>query len=406
MISVEEARAKLLAQISPVGAEQIALADGLGRVLAEDVKARLTHPPLAVSAMDGYALKAADAAQTPARLNVIGEAAAGHAFAGIIGSGQAVRIFTGAPVPQGADSVVMQEDAEALPGAVIIKEPAVLGRHVRPAGLDFAAGQILLPAGKRLSARDIALAAAMNVPWLKVRRRPRVAILSTGDEVVMPGDPLGESQIISSNGLGVAAIVRAAGADPIDLGIAQDDKNSLFALAEGARGADLLVTSGGVSVGDRDLVAQTLGETGLEIGFHKVAMRPGKPVMFGRFKDIPMLGLPGNPVSALVCALLYLVPALEKMQGLPDGANAPLPKLRLGADLPANDFRQDYLRARLVREADGEMTAHPFTKQDSAMMSALAGADCLIVRPPNAAASKAGEKVPVLILSAGGAFSF
>jgi molybdopterin molybdotransferase len=399
MISVAEAQARLLATIAPLGGEQVALSDAAGRVLAEDVIARRTQPPFAVSAMDGYAVRAADVATVPATLAIIGNVPAGESYDGIVGVGQAVRIFTGAPVPEGADCIVIQEDTERQGDKVLIREGAAKGRYVRPAGLDFREGGAGPKAGRRLTARDVGLAAAMNRPWLLVRRRPRVAILPTGDEVVMPGDPVGRNQIVSSNALALGALVESIGGIPVQLPIAPDDSGALQRIAEGATGADLLVTTGGASVGEHDLVRGALSATGLTIDFWTVAMRPGKPLMVGRFRDTPMIGLPGNPVSTLVCGLLFVKPALERMLGLAAGDAPPL-KARLKIPLGANDRRQDYLRARLVRSADGTLEAEPFQVQDSSMMAVLAAADCLVLRAPHAPAAAAGDWVEIMPLDA------
>ena len=397
MIPVAEAIAKVAAGCSLLPGEQVALPDALGRVLAEDVASRLTQPFADVSAMDGYAVRAADVASVPATLTLIGQSAAGHNFAGSVGPGQAVRIFTGAPVPAGADAIVIQEDTEASGSRVVVREGVAAGRYVRPAGGDFDRGDVLLRAGRVLTARDIGIAAAMNVPWLMVRRRPRVAILSTGDEVVMPGDPLGPNQIVSSNSLALAAYVRVLGGEPIGLGIARDNEDSLRTLAAGARGADLLVTIGGASVGDHDLVRRVLGEAGLALAFYTIAMRPGKPLIFGHLAGIPMLGLPGNPVSAGVCSVLFLRPALRVMQGLP-AVEATPQTARLGRDLAANDRREDYLRASLARDAEGNLVATPFERQDSNLMALFAQADCLVVRPPLAPPAPQGETVRIVRL--------
>lgn len=400
MISVEDALQRLLAPLSPLAAEQIPVADGLGRVLAEDLVARRTQPPFAVSAMDGYAVRAADVAQVPARLRIVGAAPAGSAFSGTLRPGEAVRIFTGAPVPAEADCVVIQENASREGDWVTVRESAASGRHIRPEGLDFRTGAVGLPAGRALTARDIGLAAAMNRPWLMVHRRPRVAILATGDEIVMPGDPLGPHQIVSSNALALAALVTATGGIPVQLGIAGDDAATLQRMAAGAAGTDLLVTTGGVSVGEHDLVREALARTGLDIDFWSIAMRPGKPLMVGRFQGTPMLGLPGNPVSSLICALLFLKPAMERLLGLPAHASAML-SARLAVPLAANDRRQDYLRAVRRIAADGALEVEPFAKQDSSMLSLLSRADCLIVRRPHAPAASAGEPVPIIPFAAG-----
>ncbi len=398
MISVEEAQQRLIAKIAPLGAEQVSLTEALGRVLAEDVVARRTQPPWDVSAMDGYAVRAADVAQVPVKLKVAGAVPAGQAYAGAVKPGEAVRIFTGAPVPEGADCIVIQEDTERQGELVEVREGAPKGRYVRPAGLDFRAGEVGLKAGRRLSPSDVGFAAAMNRPWLLVHRRPRVAILPTGDEVVMPGDPVGPHQIVSSNGIALAALVTACGGVPVHLAIAPDDNSALQRIAAGATGADLLLTTGGASVGDHDLVRDALGASGLALDFWTVAMRPGKPLMVGRYKDTPMIGLPGNPVSTLVCGLLFAKPAMAKMSGIAEVFEAPA-RARLKIPLETNDRRQDYLRATLSRAADGVLEAEPFKKQDSSMISLLARADCLVIRAPHAPPAKAGDWVEIVILA-------
>jgi len=400
MISVEEALRRLIEPLKPLAAEQVGLAEAFGRVLAEPVIARRTQPPAALSAMDGYAVRAADVAQVPARLRVVGAVPAGQSYDGPLNPGEAVRIFTGAPLPAGADAIVIQEDTGREGDIVIVREGAPAGRYVRPAGLDFVAGAPGIAAGRRLTARDIGLAAGMDRPWLMVHRRPRVAILSTGDEIVMPGDPIGPNQIVSSNSLALGAFVVACGGVPLQLGIAPDTPDSVRRLAEGARGADLLVTTGGASVGEHDLVKDALGVAGLELDFWQIAMRPGKPLMVGRYRDARMVGLPGNPVSTLVCALIFLKPAIERLSGLDPVAEPPV-TARLAVPLSANDRRQDYLRATLARAADGELEAKPFEKQDSSMMSLLARSDCLVVRAPLAPAAKAGERVTIIPLGGG-----
>ena len=401
MISVEEARQRILAAFAALPVETLSVDQALGRVLAEDLAARVTQPPKDVSAMDGYAVRSADVEKLPARLAIVAEIPAGRHHAKALGPGEAARIFTGAPLPPGADCIVIQEDTEAGDGAVTVKEAPPPGKWIRKAGLDFREGDIGLTAGRRLTVRDVALAAAMNHPWLPVRRRARVAILATGDEVVMPGEPLAENQIVSSNGIALAAFVEACGGEAVNLGIARDDRDSLERLARGAEGVDLLVTSGGASVGEHDLIREVLGGQGLELDFWKIAMRPGKPVMFGTLKGTPMLGLPGNPVSTLVCALVFLKPLLDRLHGL-EAAEAPRERVPLASDLAANDRRQDYLRARLVRDDSGREAALPFDRQDSSMLSRLTHADCLIVRPPEAAPCKAGEEVDIIRFFQGG----
>ncbi len=398
MIPVEEALSRILGAFSPLPAETVSLTEALGRVLAEDVTAALTQPPHDVSAMDGYAVRAADVAEVPVSLEIVAEIAAGALRREPLAPGQAARIFTGAPLPPGADAIVIQENTEAEAGRVRILRSVQAGRYVRPAGLDFRAGEIGIAAGRRLTSRDIGLAAAMNRPWLKVRRRPRVAILSTGDEVVLPGEALGESQIVASNGFSLSAFVTAAGGQAIHLGIAADDRDRLDTALDQAAGCDLLVTSGGASVGKHDLVQGALVDKGMDLDFWKIAMRPGKPLMFGRMGRTPVLGLPGNPVSSLVCALLFLRPAISALLGLAE--DLPSETALLGRDLAENDERQDYLRARLEPDAAGGLRAVPFERQDSSMLATLSRADCLIIRAPHAPPAAAGD--PVAILRLGG----
>jgi molybdopterin molybdotransferase len=400
MLTVAEARARIVQAFAPLPAEQVSLANALGRVLAEPVHARLTQPPFAVSAMDGYAVRAADVAKVPVSLKLVGYAPAGSAYGNPIKSGEAVRIFTGAPLPDGADAIVIQEDTQATGDSVLVKEAAPIGRYVRPAGLDFRRGDPGLAVGKRLGARDIGLAAAMNHPWLQVHRRPRVAILATGDEIVMPGEPVGPNQIVSSNGLALAAFLRAAGAEPIDLGIAADNRAALQRLAAGAAGADLLVTTGGASVGDHDLVQAALGDQGMAVDFWKIAMRPGKPLVFGNIGATKVIGLPGNPVSTLVCALVFIRPALRAMLGQQDSDNGEEIAIA-GRDLAENDNREDYLRSTLSRDGEGRLVATPFGKQDSSMQFLMQQAQCLVVRPVQAPALAKGSPVRILRLDEG-----
>ncbi len=399
MISVAEALAKVTEGVSLVASEDAPLSEALGRVLAEDVASRLTHPPSDVSAMDGYAVLAEDVLKTPVTLKQIGVSQAGAGFSGSMSAGETVRIFTGAPVPGGADAIVIQEDTETDGDSITIKEAAPKGHYIRPAGLDFKEGQVLLSAGRILTARDVGLAASMNVPVLTVRKKPLVAFTATGNELVMPGEPLGPDQIISSNSVAMAAYVRALGGRPKDLGIARDDEDSLRQILEGAKGADLLVTMGGASVGDYDFVRKVLGDEGMDLGFYKVAMRPGKPMIFGRLGALPVLGLPGNPVSAGVTSVIFLKAAMEKMLGV-QPQNGGAATALLGCGLEENDYRQDYLRARLSHDPDGNLIATPFGKQDSAMMARLAEADCLIIRPPEAPPAKKGERVDIVPLGA------
>ena len=395
MISVEEALSRLLAPLEKLPLEQISIVDAIGRVLAEDLAARRTQPPFAVSAMDGYAVRAEDVAAVPVELRIVAEVPAGAGFGGHVGPREAARIFTGAPMPAGTDTIVIQEDTQRDGERVRVLEGAARGRYVRREGLDFGEGDVLLRAGRRLTARDIGLAAAMNRPWLFVHRRPRVGILSTGDEIVMPGDPIGPHQIVSSNSLALAAFVSACGGIPVSVGNAPDDPAALRQVATATRGVDLLVTTGGASVGEHDLVRDALGADGLELDFWQIAMRPGKPLMVGRYRGTPMVGLPGNPVSTLVCALLFLRPALNRLSGAVSPEEA-APTARLGTALPKNDRRQDYLRSRLARAADGALEVFPFEVQDSSMMRLLSEADCLVVRPPHAPAIAAGAIVPIV----------
>lgn len=393
MISVEEAQDRVLAGVSILPAETVSLTDAAGRVLAGPLTARRTQPPFAASAMDGYAVRAADIAKVPVTLTQVGAVAAGGLYEPNLQGGQCVRIFTGAPLPAGADTVVIQEDTEADGDRILIKEAEPKGRHVRDAGLDFGAGDRRLSAGTYLSPRKLALAAAMDYPWLSVIRRPRVAILATGDEIVFPGEPIDPSQIVASTSTALAGFVRANGGEPVLLGVAHDTIESLRTAAAAARDLDVLVTIGGASVGEHDLVQAALKEEGLEVDFWKIAMRPGKPLMVGTLGKSQVLGLPGNPVSSMVCAVLFLRPLLYSLQGRDHGIPRPVP-LPAGAALAANGIRQDYVRARL----DEHGRAVPFARQDSSMLTALADADALIVRPPSAPAVAENDPVPVLLL--------
>lgn len=393
MIPVSEARDRILATLSPTPAETVPLAVAAGRVLARPVRARLTQPPAAVSAMDGYAVRAADATDG-AILAVVGSAPAGHPYAGVVGPGQAVRIFTGGFIPTGADAILLQEDAAAMGEQVAVRETVAEGRWIRPAGLDFTAGETLLEQGRKLTARDIGLAAAANHPWLAVHRAPRIGILATGDEIALPGEPIPEGGIVSSNAHALAALVRAAGGEPVVLPIAPDDEAAIIALAADARGCEMLVTTGGASVGDHDLVQKALGPQGFALDFWKIAMRPGKPLIWGRLGETPLLGLPGNPVSALVCAVVFLLPALRVLQGQPGGAT-PTHTAILGAPLPENDRREDYMRASL--SADGRVVT-AFKRQDSSMLKTLARAEALVIRAPHAPALPEGAEVEIIRL--------
>ncbi|MCJ2141446.1 gephyrin-like molybdotransferase Glp [Methylobacterium sp. E-066] len=401
LIPVAEALARVLASVpGPVEAETVPLAQAAGRTLAADVAAARTQPPFPASAMDGYAVRFADASAVGASLRLIGTSAAGHGFSGHIGPGEAVRIFTGAPVPEGADAILIQEDAEAEGETVRVMEGVEKNRFIRRAGLDFTAGETLLVAGMTLDARRLALAAAAGHPRLSVRRRPRVAILATGDELVEPGAAPAWDQIVASNSLALAALSAEAGAEIIDLGIVADDHGALedaFRRAREAR-ADLLVTLGGASVGDHDLVQAALAKEGLELGFWRVALRPGKPLMQGRLGAMQVIGLPGNPVSSIVCGLLFVVPAIRALQGDPQAGADRSEPATLGRDLPANDGRADYMRASLAIEPGRLPVASPEQRQDSSMLAVLGRAEALLIRAPHEPAAKAGDPCRIIRL--------
>ena len=396
LMPVAEARKRILDSVKPMVPERVALSKALGRVLAGNVVAQRTQPPSDLSAMDGYAVRAADVATVPARLKLVGEVPAGGSYNAVLKEGEAVRIFTGAPLPKEADTIVIQENTERYGDYVIAREPAKTGAHIRRAGLDFREGEVGLPAGRQLSAADIAYAAAMNVPVVIAHKRPKIAFFSTGNELVLPGTTPGPNQIVSANNDGLAAIIESAGGVPFDLGVIDDDVIAIQSAARHAQDNDMLVTLGGASVGDHDLVQKALGADGLSVDFWRIAMRPGKPLMFGQYREMPMLGLPGNPVSALVCAILFLVPAIAAMQGL--SAPIRITRARLGQALGANDQREDYLRATLAEREDALPVATAFERQDSSMLSAMSAADCLIVRAPHAAAAAEGDVVSVIRL--------
>ena len=399
MITVDEALARVLASAeAPVEEEKVMLDAAYGRVLMGEIKALRTQPPFANSAMDGYAVRASDTASAPLTLTVIGESAAGRAFKGALGSGEAVRIFTGAPMPEGADSIVIQEDVRREGDLIELAAVASAGDNLREAGMDFRAGETLIAAARRLTPRDVALAAAANHTHLSVRRRARVAILATGDELVPPGGTLGPAQIIASNNYAVAGVVEATGATAIDLGIAIDELGALKDAVSRARDAeaDVLVTLGGASVGDYDLVQQALVAEGMELGFWRIAMRPGKPLMHGRLGAMRILGLPGNPTSSTVCAVLFLRPLIRALHGEPDPGHDLSQAARLAVDLPANGLRQDYMRASLARGPDGVLVATPAANQDSSLVKTMARADGLIVRAPHAEPAKAGDACRVI----------
>lgn len=401
LMPVADALSAVLAGAEPLSEEMAALDGAHHRVLARDVAALRTQPPQAMSAMDGYAVRSADASHVAARLKVIGEVAAGRPFEKAVGAGEAVRIFTGGVLPDGADAVVIQEDTVVESGGITITEAAIPGRHIRPAGIDFRKGDVLLAKGTRLSDRDLSLAAGMNYADLPVRRRPKVAILATGDELVMPGSTPGPGQIVYSNGYALRALARTEGAETIDLGIAAD---TVEATTEGIRrardsGADILITTGGASVGDHDLVKRSLEAEGVTIAFWRIAMRPGKPMMHGRLGAMRVIGLPGNPVSSYVCGFLFLVPLIRKLSGRAAIHHVAETAL-LGRDVTANDLREDYLRARLELRADGALIATPVDHQDSSLLGNLAAAQALVIRRPFAPPAAAGSACDILRLPA------
>lgn len=394
LLPVEEALARILDGVAPTEPEVVPILDATDRVLAEDLAAKLTQPPFAASAMDGYAVKAADVSSIPSRLKIAGTSAAGRGHHEPLTSGHAVRIFTGAPMPEGADTVVIQENTDRDGDDVVIREPVSPGANVRARGADFSEGQTLLPRGRILDAHALTLAAAMGHGQLAVRRKPVVAILATGDELVPPGTAPGRDQIVSSNPAGLGAIVAKAGATPRHLGIARDTTHAIEAKIAEAAGADVLVTIGGASVGDHDLVAPALKARGMTLDFWKVAIRPGKPLLFGRIGTSRVLGLPGNPVSALICARVFLVPLLHALLG----SSAPPRKrelARLVGSLDANGPRLHMMRAKLRAATDGALTVKALPSQDASLLSALAAADCLIVRAPDAPAASEGAEIEI-----------
>ena len=398
LLAVDEALERILEGVQPVQAETVPLSQAADRVLAGPVHALRTHPPFDASAMDGYAVRSSDIENVPAMLEVTGVSSAGSGFGDEVRPGTAVRIFTGAPVPKGADTILIQENARVVEeGRIEALESVAPGRHIRKAGLDFAEGDIVLEQGRVLDPAALSLAAAAGHASLSVVRRPLVAIIATGDELVPPGTMPGPDQIVASNNFGVAALAQRDGADILDLGIVPDDRDALAAAIRRAReaGADILVTLGGASVGERDITREVLAAEGMALSFWKIAMRPGKPLIFGRFEHVSVLGLPGNPVSSLVCSHLFLSPLVMRL-----GGRIHAPDLRpaeLGQAMPKNDSRRDYVRASVAFGPRG-LIATPFAVQDSSMLSILAAANALIIRAPNAPPAEIGDRCQVLML--------
>jgi molybdopterin molybdotransferase len=398
LMPVAEALRLVLVDAKPLPVEIVPLDRAHGRVLAEDTAALRTQPPAAVSAMDGYAVRAGDVATAPAVLKVIGEIAAGHPFTKQIAAGQAARIFTGGVMPEGSDTVVIQELTSREGDNVTVQKSTAKGRNVRNQGIDFTQGEVLLRKGRRLTDRDVMLAAAMNHPSVSVYRQPKVAVLGTGDELVAPGSTPRSGEIVYSNGFALITLARNEGADAHDLGIARDRVEDIAKAIRRARewGADILVTSGGASVGEHDLVQRALAAEGLDLSFWRVALRPGRPMMHGRLGAMQVLGVPGNPVSSYVCAFLFLVPLIRRLSGRSDIKLRP-ERARLGGNLPANDERADYLRATLAHGPDG-LVATPLPSQDSSLMAPLARADCLVIREAHAPPAVAGSDCVILKL--------
>ncbi len=396
LMAVSEALQRVVADAVPLATETVAIENALGRVLAVDLAAQRTQPPADVSAMDGYAVRAEDVVTAPATLYLIGEVAAGHPFEGKVRAGQAARIFTGGLVPDGADCVVIQEVTKRDGNRVTIERSGIRGKNIRRKGIDFSQGQVLLTRGVRLNDRDVMLAASMNYPRLQVHRRPKVAIMGTGDELVAPGSNLKAGEIVYSNGFAIAALAQTEGAEVRDFGVARDKIEDIVAHVRKGRdwGADVLVTSGGASVGEHDLVQRALREEGLDLSFWRVALRPGRPMMHGRLGDLQILGVPGNPVSSYVCSFLFLVPLIRKLSGRKQIEHT-VNRAILGRDLPENDEREDYMRAVLTYGPNGEV-ATPVTSQDSSLMAPLSRAGCLVVRKPHAPAASAGSRCDIL----------
>jgi molybdopterin molybdotransferase len=396
LLPVDEARARILKGVKPLPPETVKLEMALGRVLAKAVMAKRDQPPFAGSAMDGYAVRAEDVTTVPVQLALIGTSAAGRAYSGTLRPGTAVRILTGAPLPKGADAVVIQENTSRVGPLLTVLQPSSPGKHVRRPGLDFAAGDELVPANHKLGPRDIGLLSAGNAATVSVRRKPRIVVFATGDELILPGQKPRPDQIVSSNSHALQALAESFGAEVINLGIVRDTLKATIAAVRKGLDADILISTGGASVGDTDFVQEAFKACGVKIDFWKIAIRPGKPFMYGRRGKTHVMGLPGNPVSALITARIFLKPLIAAMQGFP--TEEPETLARLTAAMPANDGRQDYVRAALSVAADGTRTVTPFAAQDSSMQRTLQQSQALIIRPPEAPAAPANSLVPVLIL--------
>jgi molybdopterin molybdotransferase len=396
LLPVDEARVRILKGVKPLPAETVKLEHALGRVLAKAVVARRDQPPFAASAMDGYAVRAEDVSAIPVQLKVTGTSAAGRAYSGTVRPGTAVRILTGAPLPKGADAIVIQENTTSEVGTVTVLQSSPVGKHIRRRALDFASGDELVPANRKLGPRDIGLLSAGNAASISVRRKPRVVVFATGDELVLPGQKPRADQIVSSNSHALQALAESFGAEVVNLGIVRDTLKATIAAVRKGLSADILISTGGASVGDTDFVQEAFKTCGVRIDFWKIALRPGKPFMYGRGRKTHVMGLPGNPVSALITARIFLKPLIAAMLGLPPEEPETLARLTVG--MPANDGRQDYVRASLSIAPDGTRTVTPFAAQDSSMQRTLQQSQALIIRPPNASVAEANSLVLVLIL--------
>lgn len=396
LLPVSDALTKILHGVKPLAAEKVNLSEACGRILATQVVAKRAQPPFPASAMDGYAVRHLDVVNAPVTLRLIGTSAAGHGFRGVVKAGTAVRILTGAPLPVGADTVVIQENTKRSEDQLHVQESTALGKNIRRAGLDFAVGDVLVKAGQKLSSRDIGLLAAGNAAQVLVRRKPRIVLFTTGDELVLPGQRPRKDQIVSSNSHALEAMARQFGAEVVNLGIVRDSLKATIAAVRKGLGADVLLTTGGASVGDHDYVQAAFKACGVKIDFWKIALRPGKPFMYGRKGRTHVMGLPGNPVSALVTARIFLKPLLDAFAGL--SAREQLHTAVLNGNLPLNDNRQDYMRATLSLEADGRHIVTPFGLQDSSMQRTLQSSQALIVREPFAPAAASGALVSIILL--------